>query len=114
MHELRDVEELLGAQDHLPVSVEPDVAHQRDDRVEDLRNAAAERRGVHVEDALALEGLRERADLLDGLLADDVGVVGQRPLAKGNFLEHEAGQSRGVTRVDACAGVSGSELGAAV
>ena len=43
VHQLRRVEELLAAVDHLPLGVEPDVAHQRDQRVEDLRDAAAER-----------------------------------------------------------------------
>ena len=60
VHQLRDVEELLAPEDHVPVRVEADVAHQRHDRVEDLRDAAAERGRVDVQDALALERLRER------------------------------------------------------
>ena len=63
VHQLRDVEELLAAEDHLPVRVEPDVAHQRHQRVEDLRDAAAERGRADVQDALALQGLGELADL---------------------------------------------------
>ena len=46
VHELGRVEELLAAVDHLPLDVEADVAHQRHERVEDLRDAAAERGGA--------------------------------------------------------------------
>jgi hypothetical protein len=41
VHQLRRVEELLTAEDDLPVGVDPDVAHERHERVEDLRDAAA-------------------------------------------------------------------------
>ena len=78
MHQLRRVEELLAPVDHLPLDVDADVAHQRDERVEDLRDAAAERRRREVEDALALQRLGELADLLDERPADDVRVVGER------------------------------------
>ena len=75
-------------EDHLPVRVEPDVAHQRHERVEDLRDAAAERGRADVQDPLALQGLRQLADLVDEPAADEVGVVGERPLAEGYLLEH--------------------------
>ena len=65
VHQLGDVEELLAAEDHLPVGVEADVAHQRHERVEDLRDAAAERGGAHVQHPLARERLGQLADLLD-------------------------------------------------
>ena len=58
VQELGGVEELLLAEDHVPVGVEADVAHQRHDRVEDLRDAAAEGGGADVEDALALRAAR--------------------------------------------------------
>ena len=77
VQELGGVEELLLAEDHLPVGVEPDVAHQRHDRVEDLRDAAAEGGGADVEDTLPLQPLRELVDLLDQPPPDDVGVVRQ-------------------------------------
>ena len=89
VHQLGDVEELLAAEDHVPVGVEADVAHQRHQRVEDLRDAAAERRRADVEDALALQRLGELADLArPGPAADEVGVVGQRALPEGDFLKH--------------------------
>ena len=90
VEELGRVEELFLAEDHLPVGVEAGVAHQRHDRVEDLRDAAAERGRADVQDAVALERLRERADLLAQLFAGDVGVVGQRLVAEGDFLKHRA------------------------
>ena len=58
VHELGGVEELLAPVDHLPLDLEPDVAHQRDQRVEDLRHAAAERGRRQVDDALALAAAR--------------------------------------------------------
>ena len=70
------------------MGVQPDVAHQRDDRVEDLRDAAAERGRVDVENALSLQGLCQSTDLLDRVLAHDVRVVGQRALAQGDLLKH--------------------------
>ena len=81
VEELGRVEELLLAEDHVPVGVEADVAHQRHDRVEDLRDAAAEGGRADVEDALSLERLGELADPLDQRLADDVRVVGEGLLA---------------------------------
>ena len=91
MHQLGDVEELLAPEDHLPVRVEADVAHQRHHRVEDLRDAAAERGRADVEHPLAGQRLRELADLLDQAAPDEVGVVGQRALAKSDFLKHADG-----------------------
>ena len=69
--------------------VEADVLHQRDERVEDLAHAAAERGGGEVHDARALQRLGERADLLDEVAPDDVRVVGERLVADGDGLEHE-------------------------
>src|SRR5205814_1840755 len=51
------------------------VAQKWDEVLQDLRDAAAVRGGVDVEHAAALGGLRERAQLLVALLADDFGVV---------------------------------------
>jgi hypothetical protein len=81
VEELGRVEELLFAEDHVPVGVEADVAHQRHDRVEDLRDAAAEGGGADVENPLATQRLRQLADPLDQLFVGDVGVVGQGLLA---------------------------------
>src|SRR5205085_1683332 len=66
----------------------PDVAHQRNDCVEDLRNPAAEGGGAHMQDALALEVLRALADFLDRLAPGDVGVVREGLLAEWDFLQH--------------------------
>ena len=100
VHELRRVEELLAAVDHLPLDVEADVRHEGDERVEDLGDAAAERRGGHVDDALALQRGCELADLLDEGTAHDVGVVRQRLLRGRDGLEHGRRIDRVVSRAD--------------
>ena len=82
VEELGRVEELLLAEDHVPVGVDADVPHQRHDRVEDLRDAAAESGGADVEDALSLELLGESRISPDQLLAGDVGVVREGLLAE--------------------------------
>ncbi len=89
VEELGRVEELLFAEDHVPVGVDADVPHQRHDRVEDLRDAAAEGGGADVQDAVSLHRLGQLADALDRLLAGDVGVVGEGLLAEGDFLKHQ-------------------------
>ena len=94
VEELGRVEELFLAEDHVPVGVEADVAHQRHDRVEDLRDAAAEGGGADVQDALSLERLGELADLLGQLFADDVGVVGEGLLAECDFLKQRRSSTR--------------------
>ena len=88
VHQLGRVEELLAPVDHLPLAVQPDVAHQRHERVEDLRDAAAERGRGDVHDALALQRLGELADLLDQLAPADMRVVGERLVSYGDGLEH--------------------------
>ena len=75
MQELRDVEELLAPEDDVPVRLEAGVAHQRDQRVEDLGDAAAHRGRAQVQHALALQGLGELVDLLDQRAPDQVPVV---------------------------------------
>ena len=64
----------------------PDVAHQRDERVEDLGHAAAHGGRVEVQDPLARERLGELVDLLDQGLAGEVPVVGYRLVADANGL----------------------------
>ncbi len=58
VHELGRVEELLAPVDHLPLALQPDVAHQRHERVQDLRYPAAERGGGDVHDPAALSAAR--------------------------------------------------------
>ena len=90
VHDLRGVEELLAPVDHLPLDFEPDVAHQRHQRVEDLRHAAAERRRAQVDDASALERLRQLTDLLDERAPDEVRVVGEALAGQRDGLQHAA------------------------
>ncbi len=101
VHDLRGVEELLAPVDHLPLDLEPDVAHQRHERVEDLRDAAAERRGAQVDDAPALQRLGQLADLLHERAADDVGVVGEGLRGQRYWLEHGGKPTRRSRRADA-------------
>ena len=77
VHGLGDVEELVVAGDDAPFGVEADVAHQRDEGVQHLGDAAAVRRGVDVEDARALERPRQALELGDDVVADDGRVVGE-------------------------------------
>ena len=72
---LRDVEELVLAVDDPPLGVEARVLHERDERVQDLGHAAAERGRREVQDAQALERLRERGDLVHETAPGDRGVV---------------------------------------
>ena len=90
VHQLGGVEELFAAVDHLPLAVQADVAHQRHERVEDLRDAAAERGRRDVHDALALQRLGQLADFGDQLAPADVRVVGERLVGYGDGLEHAA------------------------
>jgi hypothetical protein len=69
------------------VGVEADVPHQRHQRVEDLRDPAAEGGGADVKDPLVFQRLGELADLLRQVFADDVGVVGEGLVAEGDFLK---------------------------
>ena len=113
VQQLGRVEELLPAEDHVPVGVDAGVAHQRHDRVEDLRDAPAEGGGADVEHALPLQRLGQLADALGQLLAGDVPVVGERLLAEGDFLKHRRFLQRSAAgRVAAAAGYSpGSPTG---
>ena len=88
---LRDVPELVAALDDPPLGVEARAAHERDERVIDLRHAAAECRGRKVDDALALERLREPADLVHQTTSRNRGVVGKRLVSGVDELEHGLG-----------------------
>ena len=65
VHQLGGVEELFPSVDHLPLHVKADVAHQRDERVEDLGHPPAEGGRGDVHDPLALQRLGKLADLGD-------------------------------------------------
>ncbi len=66
--------------------LQPDVAHERHEGVEDLGHAAAEGRGVDVQDLAALEPLGELVDLAHQFLGNDASVVGQRFAADVHFV----------------------------
>ena len=83
---LGDVEELGGRREDLPVRLQPDVADQRHQGVEDLGHAAAEGGGVDVQDLAALEPLGELVDLGHQVFGDDASVVGQRLVADVHFV----------------------------
>ena len=73
---LRHVEELVLAVNDAPLRLEPDVLHERDERVEDLGHAAAEGRRGEMQDALAGQGLGKHADLVGERATRDRDVVG--------------------------------------
>ena len=88
VHALGHVVELLAAEHHLPLRLDADVVHERDEGVEDLRDAAAEGGGGEVQDPQALEVLGQLADLLHEVLAGQVRVVGEALVAYRYRLEH--------------------------
>jgi hypothetical protein len=89
----RGVVELLAAKHHLPLGLHPHVDHQRDERVEDLGDAAPERGGRQVQDLEPLELLGELPDLLDQRPTCQVGVIGQALVAYRYGLEHLANRN---------------------
>ncbi len=88
VHQLGRVEEFLAPVDHLPLALQAHVAHQRHERVQDLRHAPAERRRGDVHHPAALQRLRQLADLVDQVPPADVRVVGERLGGDGDGLEH--------------------------
>src|SRR5687767_10924378 len=88
VHQLGRVEELLAAEDDLPVRVDADVAHQRNERVEDLRHAAAEGGRGEVEHLQPAQLLRHLADLLDQRPAREMRVVSKRLVPDPDRLKH--------------------------
>jgi hypothetical protein len=100
VNRLCDVEELVLAVDHAPLGLEAGVAHQRNERVEDLCHAAPEGRRREVEDPLPCERLRERLQLLHQPTADDGRVVRERLVADVYLLKfHGGGGYRRVRRI---------------
>ena len=100
MDRLRDVEELVLAVDDAPLGVEARVAHERDERVEDLGDAAAESRRGEMKDALARERLGERLQLLHQPPAHDRRVVRQGLMADVYLLKfHGAAGYRRARRI---------------
>ena len=85
---LRDVEELVLAADDPPLDLEAGVGHERDERVVDLGDAAAERRRRQVEDALPRERLGEPPDLVHEPAGRDRRVVAERLVADVDEREH--------------------------
>ena len=77
VHQLGRVEELLAPVDDLPLDVEADVLHQRDQRVEDLATPPPNAVADMCTTRAPRSGSASVADLLDQVPADDVGVVGE-------------------------------------
>ena len=78
---LGDVEERLGAEHDVPLGVEADVPHQGHERVQDLRDPAAEARRADVQDPLAPQTLPEGHHLIVELPTHDAAVIGERLVA---------------------------------
>ncbi len=97
VHHLGGVEELLAPVDHLPLHLDPDVGHQRHERVEDLRDPAAERGGGEMDDAEPLQPLGPLADLVHQRPPDDARVVGEVLVGDGDRLEHGGGGPQSYT-----------------
>ncbi len=75
MQSLRNREEPQVSLDHVPMGVQADVAHQRDQGGEELRHTTAVCGGVHVEDSLALQGLGGIPKSIQVFLADYASIV---------------------------------------
>jgi hypothetical protein len=88
---LRHVEELVLPVDDAPFCLKPRLAHERDERVEDLGDAAAEGGGREVEDALSAERLGQRPDLLHQPAAGDCRVVTESLAADVDLLKLHGG-----------------------
>ena len=70
----RDLKERLLAVDDIPIDVEADFVHQRNQAVENLRHAAAAECRVDLLHSAALEIPGQAADVVDLAGADDRGV----------------------------------------
>src|SRR5262249_18035175 len=88
VNRLRGPEDLAGARDDPPLGVQAGVSHQRDERVENLRHAAAEGRRREVQDTLALDLSREPPYLLHQAARRDRPVIEQGLVADVDELEH--------------------------
>ena len=89
VNRLRDAKELLRAPHHAPLDVEAGVRHQRHEGVEDLRDAAAERRGGQMQDPPAGERVREPPHLVHQPARDEARVVRERLAPRVHELQHE-------------------------
>ena len=91
VHQLGRVEELLAPVDDLPLGVEPDVLHQRDERVEDLADAAAERGGGDMHDPAPSSGAASSLTSSIRSRPHDVRVVGEESWCRLRLAEARAG-----------------------
>jgi hypothetical protein len=95
VHRLRDPEEGLVADDHLPLDVQPEVAEERHARAQQLGDAAAVRRGVQLQDPCTAQALGLAVERLQDVDRDDVEVRGKRTLPDLHGLE-TSGRTLGV------------------
>jgi hypothetical protein len=87
--------------DHTPLGVEPGVAHERDERVEDLGHPASESGRGKMQHALAGERLCERPQLFHEATARDRRVVGKGLVADVYLLQlHGGGGYRRLRRIN--------------
>ena len=93
VNRLGDAKELLRAAHHAPLDVEPGVRHQRHEGVEDLRDAAAERRGGQMQDSLAAERVREPPHLVHQPARNEARVVREGLPPRVHELQHEEARS---------------------
>ncbi|MHB8375367.1 MAG: hypothetical protein ACYDEB_00200 [Dehalococcoidia bacterium] len=70
------------------MAVEAEVGEERDGGVQQLRRAGAEAGHAEVEDAQALDGAGEGAELVDGAGTCRLRQVGDRALAEGEGAVH--------------------------
>ncbi len=75
VHFLGDEEEPLVATDDVPAGLDAQILEEGEHAQEDLGDTASDGCGVDVLDAPALEALGEKAELFDGTVAHDRGVV---------------------------------------
>ena len=94
VNRLRHIEELVRAVDDPPLRLEPGVGHQRNERVVDLGDAAAERRCREVQHPLARQRLGQAADLLHQSARRQRRVVAKRLVADVDLLEHRSPAGR--------------------
>jgi hypothetical protein len=85
---LRGVEELVLTVNDPPLGIDAGADHQRDERVVDLRDAAAEGRRREMQDALSLQRRDEPRDLGGQAAPEERGVVGERLVSDVDRREH--------------------------
>ncbi len=79
MHSLGTGVELLVPRDDLPTGIDAKLIGQRNQLVQDLRDAAPETRRVYVNDRLVLQGLCKLPQVINDVFSGNLGVGVQKP-----------------------------------